>query len=708
MNSPLKQSFHPPLQGKPHPMADYQAIRHSELEQLFEKKFHYQKPRGIESWQLPSQDGALFSEFYQFEALQGLREQLNAMKSRLNDYGVQEWSAHTNRRDPSGEVSWRLKNDTKAEFVTVAWCKFFECLHRYPLIKTPVVNTLHLCEAPGAFIASLNHYLHSKYSPAEIKWRWRSTTLNPYYEGNALNHMISDDRFIFHTLGNWLFHKDLTGNLLDVANIDHLAERCADVFQGQVDLVTADGSIDCAAQPDCQEEIVVRLFCAEVLSALKILTAGGSFLVKMFTLFEACSVSLLYMLNCIFEHVHIFKPATSKRGNSEVYVICLNYQKDTPGLPRLLKEMQSKLAQPNDTMVMPLFARSQIPQDFLMQHEIACRLYMKLQSDAIEGSIYAYESNDRHYLRHLHHLRGLVSSTYYSRYKVKPLEDSLCIVDKKATSKALGFSVPVYGGSYTERENLKHGDLLKQIYCLRREFNQLEKCPSGRPIASYVKDRVGTLKLSVSRGAPVQQLQSSMFASEPILILRLRILDTFDLDPVWQSAPKCQLDSKTINYLPPAENESFHSAQRRFFIDLLKAVQELQPQSIIFHKFLFLTHYSASLLLFLMETIYQDCSFECNQSQTLSLTSLKSAAGNEIENVLQELQKDEQTGMAIHSLLDIKELQKNKFSNALIQHNNNVLLTCFRGMLGEESFPMPVVSTANSKVSTIQDPAAVF
>ncbi|XP_017049943.1 cap-specific mRNA (nucleoside-2'-O-)-methyltransferase 2 [Drosophila ficusphila] len=687
-----------------YPRADYQST--SELEQLFEKKFFYQKPRGKESWQLPAQEQALCSEFYQYEALQGLREQLNAVKSKLNDYGVQDWSAHTNKRDPSGEVSWRLKNETKAEFVTVAWCKFFECLHRYPLVKTPVVNTLHLCEAPGAFIASLNHYLHSKYTKDEIKWHWRSTTLNPYFEGNALNQMISDDRFIFHTLDNWLFHKDLTGNILDVGNIENLAERCAKDFQGQVDLVTADGSIDCAAQPDCQEEIVVRLFFAEVLSALKVLSNGGNFLVKMFTLFEACSVSLLYMLNCIFEKVHIFKPATSKRGNSEVYIICLNYQKNTPGLPHLLMEIQAKLAQPNDTMVMPLFARSQIPQDFLMQHEIACRLYMNLQIDAIEGSIFAYETNNRLYLRHLHHLRVLVSNTFYSRYKVKPLEDSLCIVDKEATSKALGFSVPVYGGSYTERENLKHGDLLKQIYCLRREFNQLEKCASAKATYSYVKNRVNPLKLNVSRGAPVQSLQSSMFAAEPILLLRLRILDTFDLDPVWQSAPKCQVEKKTINYLPPKENESFHSAQERFFVDLLETILKEQPQSIAFHKFLFLTHYAASLLLFLMETIYEECSFENNQQQTLTLSKLKETDNKELKQVLQQL-KDEQAG-AIHSLLDIKELQKNQFSNALIQHNNNVLLTCFRGMLGEESFPMPLALAPNSEASAMQEPAAVF
>ncbi|KAH8232989.1 hypothetical protein KR026_002581, partial [Drosophila bipectinata] len=682
---------------------DYQKIKQSDLEQLFEKKFRYQKPRGEDNWTLPSLDQPLFSEFYQFDALQGLGTQLNAVKSRLNDYSTQEWSAHTNRRDPSGEVSWRLKNETKAEFVTVAWCKFFECLHRYPLIKNPVVNTLHLCEAPGAFIASLNHYLHSTYKEDEIRWRWRSTTLNPYYEGNALNEMITDDRFIFHTLDNWLFHKDLTGNLLNVSNIESMAARCAEDFQDKVDLITADGSIDCAAQPDLQEEIVVRLFFAEVFSALKILSAGGNFVVKMFTLFEACSVSLLYMLNCIFHQVHIFKPATSKRGNSEVYVICLEYQKDTPGLGRILEAIQAKLEQPNDTMVMPLFARSHIPQDFLMQHEIACRLYAKMQSDAIEGSIYAFESNDRHYMRHLHHLRSLVSDTYYQRYKVQVLEDRLCLVDKEATNKALGFFVPVYGGSYTEREDLKHGDLLKQIYCLRREFNQLEKCLHGTKTSNYVKDGSKALKFRVARGALVKILQSSMFASEPILLLRLRILDIFGMDPIWQTAPKCHLDNKVLNYLPPSENETFHSAQRKFFIDLLEFIDENRPQSVVFHKFLFLTHYSASVLLFLMEMVYEESNFESKSSQTLALSKMGATGSGEIRAVINILKENQE--LEIHSLFEIKELQKNHFSNLLIQHNNNVLMNCFRGMLGEEAFPRPVAIAPNVTNAIKEQPA---
>lgn len=531
----------------------------------------------------------------------------------------------------------------------------------------------------------------------QIKWRWRSTTLNPYYEGNALNEMITDDRFIFHTLDNWLFHKDLTGNLLSLSNIDHMTQRCADEFEGGVQLITADGSIDCSAQPDCQEEIVARLFFAEIISALSILSAGGNFVIKKFTLFEACSVSVMFMLNCIFQRVHIYKPATSKRGNSEVYVICLDYQRDAPGLARLLDAMRAKLAQPNDTMVMPMFSKSQIPHDFLLQHEIGCRLYLKLQVDAIESSIYAYESKDRYYLRHLHHLRGVVSAMYYNRYKVRPLAEELHIVKQQDINKALGFTVPVYGGSYTEREHLRQGDILKQIYCLRREFNQLEKCPTGSRSYKHLKEAgESSLKLELSRGAPVRQLKSSLFASEPVLLLRLRILDTLELDPLWQTTAKCLLHSNNVislNYATSLEDDEsqFYKVQKQFFVRLIESLLELKPAKIVFHKFLFLTHYASSVLLYLAEMVYDQTEFE-NSPELQTITLRRQEQGEFREENLKQLHEAltsdvENSELALHSVLNVKQLQKNQFSNALILYNNSVLVSCYRRMLGEESFP---------------------
>lgn len=526
--------------------------------------------------------------------------------------------------------------------------------------------------------------------------------------------MITDDRFIFHTLDNWLFHKDLTGNLLSLSNIDHMTQRCAAEFEGGVQFITADGSIDCSAQPDCQEEIVARLFFAEIISALSILRAGGNFVIKMFTLFEACSISVMYMLNCVFQRLHLYKPATSKRGNSEVYVICLDYQKDAPGLSRLLDAMRAKLAQPNDTMVMPMFSKSQIPHDFLLQHEIGCRLYLKLQVDAIESSIYAYESKDRYYLRHLHHLRGVVSAMYYNRYKVHPLADELYVVKQQDINKALGFTVPVYGGSYTERENLRQGGILKQVYCLRREFNQLEKCLTGSKSYRHLKESGSSFKLEPSRGAPVWQLKSSLFASEPVLLLRIRILETFELDPLWQTTVKCSLydnsdSSNTINLnyaTSPEDDESgFHNVQQKFFVRLIESLLELKPAKIVFHKFLFLTHYATSVLLYLAEMVYDQTEFEnSGELQTITLSGLQQdeIAMENLKQLHEVLSNDvENSDQTLHSVLNVKHLQKNQFSNALVLYNNSVLVACYRRMLGEDSFPRRELAPAVQEIKEI-------
>lgn len=61
-------------------------------------------------------------------------------------------------------------------------------------------------------------------------------------------------------------------------------------------------------------------FC-EMVTALGVLARGGNFIIKAFTLFEHPTVCALYLMGCLFTEVHVYKPATSKPGNSETYII---------------------------------------------------------------------------------------------------------------------------------------------------------------------------------------------------------------------------------------------------------------------------------------------------------------------------------------------------------------------------------------------------
>lgn len=58
-----------------------------------------------------------------------------------------------------------------------------------------------------------------------LQWKWVANTLNPYYEGNSPSNMISDDRFMFHTLNNWDFGVDSTGNLMDWENSQAIIKK---------------------------------------------------------------------------------------------------------------------------------------------------------------------------------------------------------------------------------------------------------------------------------------------------------------------------------------------------------------------------------------------------------------------------------------------------------------------------------------------------
>jgi hypothetical protein len=65
------------------------------------------------------------------------------------------------------------------------------------------------------------------------------------------------------------------------------------------------------------------------------IVSGGHFVIKMFTFFECDTICLLYFLAKMFQSIDVKKPATSKEGNSEVYVVCRSYNGEDEAKPYL-------------------------------------------------------------------------------------------------------------------------------------------------------------------------------------------------------------------------------------------------------------------------------------------------------------------------------------------------------------------------------------
>lgn len=251
--------------------------------------------------------------------------------------------------------------------------------------------------------------------------------------------------------------------------------------------MTADGSINCANCPDEQESIVGQLIFCEAVAALNLLCQGGNFVFKMFTAFEHRMVSLMYLLACVFQEIQVIKPGTSKSGNSEVYIVCLQFigKQQIPSC--ILDELKKDY-----TLNCPstsLFSLQSIPAIFLERLKTCQTYFTELQMKAIDQNIRQF-----HYMtsaeRKVHNqLRQLVVEHFVERFHLQPIsEEEHIVMGTRLDGTQLSFTrgstnyVPFVEtftgrhqmGSYNQRQGSLHQNWLDKI----KVDHQLKFCPS--------------------------------------------------------------------------------------------------------------------------------------------------------------------------------------------------------------------------------------
>ncbi|CAJ0940951.1 unnamed protein product [Ranitomeya imitator] len=398
----------------------------TEIQNLFDKRFTYNKQR---DWHLPAASEILSSDHKEFSRFLALKDSLNQVKNLLSDKKLDAWHQHTSFTNKAGRIVSEVRRQANAELCTQAWCKFHEILCSYPLLPNTALwsfelNTLHLCEAPGAFISSLNHYMKTQVAE-RCDWNWVANTLNPYHEANDGLVMIADDRLIANTLPWWYFGPDNTGDIMNIRHLEGLQKFISNM--SSVHLVTADGSFDCQGNPGEQETLVYPLHYCEVVTCLVTLGLGGSFVLKMFTLFQHSSVNLMYLLNCCFQTVHIIKPGTSKAGNSEVYVVCLGYL-GKEAIQGHLRKMIAHFGA--EVGPQSLFPHQSLPESFLQCHHDCCTFFYKHQTQTILENLKLFSHMGSEDKLHLDFLRDSAISYYLQRFQIKYISRKNWLVRK--------------------------------------------------------------------------------------------------------------------------------------------------------------------------------------------------------------------------------------------------------------------------------------
>lgn len=387
------------------------AERRAEVEELFEYKFEFQK---CDEWLLPPVDVLFKEDIWNIDKLMSIKKDLNDTKALLNDMGL-EWHMHTSKIDKAEKVRNSVKDTVQPVFFSNAWCKFIEIISTFPILPQDVKSSftsLHFCEAPGGFIAALHYYLCLKFE-RNFKWKWYANTLNPYYEGHSVKQVVVDDRFLFPTMDKWYFGSDNTGDILNIKFHSDLRDFLHRK-KLSVDLITSDGGVDCLENPGEQESFVADLKFSEAVLALDNLNIGGCCVLKRFTFFESASVCTMYLLNCAFNKVYVFKPVTSKSGNSEVYVVCLGYIGKERMAPYVTK-MKKHIRCPNSSII-PLYS---IPSSFVDQIVKCSKLFADCQMHSIKENLDLYSNMTSEKEKELKEMKTLCVNLYFERFSLK-------------------------------------------------------------------------------------------------------------------------------------------------------------------------------------------------------------------------------------------------------------------------------------------------
>ena len=221
------------------------------------------------------------------------------------------WNHLTSKLDPLKKLKAELRSNYNVEMATNAWIKMFEILTHCDLIpNTRSSTTFHICEAPGAFVSAVNHFISDK----DLDWKWFAQTLQAE---NAL-----DDHYglIAKYPDNWFY-----GNITDCKTIKSYAKS---KNLQEIDLVTADGGF--MSKPNElneQETTLSKLTFGQIVTIFACTPIGKNAVLKTFLpLVEPLTISLFYLLTIAFEKVELVKPSGSHAYNSEIYVVLKNYK----------------------------------------------------------------------------------------------------------------------------------------------------------------------------------------------------------------------------------------------------------------------------------------------------------------------------------------------------------------------------------------------
>jgi DNA-directed RNA polymerase II subunit RPB2 len=327
-----------------------------------------------------------------------MTERLNNAKSLLDQIPSKDYQVLNQTLDLYRNLRATMSKKYNMFDATNASLKMYEMLMQLNLVdcanlEDNRLNSFSNAELPGAFIIAINYYMKSKCQGKAFNWL--ASSYLPAAAAATGNDTILEDKLKLYAMNRdrWLMGPrpnalpegldDITGDVMDPITVISLGIAVKARFANTLGakLYTSDAGIDVTANYAGQEENTSAINFGQIISGLLTLAPGGNFITKQYTFFTPFSRSLIALITAFFTETYITKPATSRPGNSEIYLVGKGFK----GLSEEMAEALTERSELFKTLgVNPTTLGSLVTSDVLARfdpllYSISDELFMNIQ-----------------------------------------------------------------------------------------------------------------------------------------------------------------------------------------------------------------------------------------------------------------------------------------------------------------------------------------
>jgi len=228
--------------------------------------------------------------------------------------------------------------------------KLWEIMAMFNIIPDETVSSLHLLESDASLVQSL------------ILFRemfMKNTTKDKHYV-IPMNKLQSEATSFIS--GNKKISLLKTTDNFDITEASTIKTIVKNIPK-KINLVTAYGAPDWKYKITLEQEMT-DILIGEIITALNILSDGGSFVCRVFETFTMPVNKLIFMLSSVFDEVYLVKPLLSHMSTSEKFLVCLNYKSKKQILEQLevlLKDMNKN----TKLNIVDIFPDLELPTEFI-------------------------------------------------------------------------------------------------------------------------------------------------------------------------------------------------------------------------------------------------------------------------------------------------------------------------------------------------------